>query len=507
MLEFCGERVIKQEFSYAKDPPQHKWGLEAVNTACIPSNRFSVQIKLSLQVQRKFYDIECNMRRMQTLMVVFLHLVLKDCYKEDHTQATSSTPISNSNQVLLVVLTFNMLLRRLISDNNKLSLLSEGIFEKAYLCDEGIIFGFQQLPDEIALCRWKLVEDHAEELLEFKLQQVWVLVDLPNGAKVIGTKWVYRNKKDERGVLSVKQSRGCSSRFIRQEEVDDFDEVVQCLVMDYTKPLRAWYATLSNIPRRRMDQVYKSMAEKEGFLHSLKEVTSKTSHLNDVKRIFKYPQGQTQLGLMDILQLKQYCRISTTKVGFLLTPTETCWVTDDSGFPQKIKNELQLLNTEMGTQQLDCNNDTIDLQLQGLQKIWVQEVPFETDQREYICYLLKRSNGFQGEAQARTYSLPPFRGCTSLNKGRKGSRGRKGKEPMTEEDLQAESSSIKDIKELKELADLEEAKRVQKIGRARGRSFAREALAMNLTTFSKIKCRSDSLLEKIQKEEREHYSY
>ncbi|GJS78285.1 putative ribonuclease H-like domain-containing protein [Tanacetum coccineum] len=45
------------------------------------------------------------------------------------------------------------------------------------------------------------VEAMQEELLQFKLQQVWVLVDLPNGAKVIGTKWVYRNKKDERGVV------------------------------------------------------------------------------------------------------------------------------------------------------------------------------------------------------------------------------------------------------------------------------------------------------------------
>ncbi|GJT46948.1 putative ribonuclease H-like domain-containing protein [Tanacetum coccineum] len=37
-----------------------------------------------------------------------------------------------------------------------------------------------------------------EELLQFKLQQVWTLMDLPNGKKAIGTKWVYGNKKDER---------------------------------------------------------------------------------------------------------------------------------------------------------------------------------------------------------------------------------------------------------------------------------------------------------------------
>ncbi|GJT80886.1 hypothetical protein Tco_1055228 [Tanacetum coccineum] len=42
------------------------------------------------------------------------------------------------------------------------------------------------------------VEAMQEELLQFKLQKVWVLVDLPKGHRAIGTKWVYRNKKDER---------------------------------------------------------------------------------------------------------------------------------------------------------------------------------------------------------------------------------------------------------------------------------------------------------------------
>ncbi|GJW20179.1 retrovirus-related pol polyprotein from transposon TNT 1-94 [Tanacetum coccineum] len=62
------------------------------------------------------------------------------------------------------------------------------------------------------------VEAMQEELLQFKLQQVWVLVDLPNGAKVIGTKWVYRNKKDERGVVVRNKARAGSLKGHRQEE-------------------------------------------------------------------------------------------------------------------------------------------------------------------------------------------------------------------------------------------------------------------------------------------------
>ncbi|GJR48910.1 putative ribonuclease H-like domain-containing protein [Tanacetum coccineum] len=43
------------------------------------------------------------------------------------------------------------------------------------------------------------IEVMQEELLQFKLQHVWTLMDLPHGKRAIGTKWVYRNKKDERG--------------------------------------------------------------------------------------------------------------------------------------------------------------------------------------------------------------------------------------------------------------------------------------------------------------------
>ncbi|GJX36152.1 putative ribonuclease H-like domain-containing protein [Tanacetum coccineum] len=46
-----------------------------------------------------------------------------------------------------------------------------------------------------------------EELLQFKLQEVWTLVDLPNGKRAIGTKWVFRNKKDERGIVIRNKAR------------------------------------------------------------------------------------------------------------------------------------------------------------------------------------------------------------------------------------------------------------------------------------------------------------
>ncbi|GJY22095.1 retrovirus-related pol polyprotein from transposon TNT 1-94, partial [Tanacetum coccineum] len=46
-----------------------------------------------------------------------------------------------------------------------------------------------------------------EDLLQFKLQEVWTLVDLPNGKRAIGTKWVFRNKNDERGIVIRNKAR------------------------------------------------------------------------------------------------------------------------------------------------------------------------------------------------------------------------------------------------------------------------------------------------------------
>ncbi|GKG35254.1 putative ribonuclease H-like domain-containing protein, partial [Tanacetum coccineum] len=51
------------------------------------------------------------------------------------------------------------------------------------------------------------VEAMQEELLQFKLQKVWVLVDLPKRKRAIGTKWIFRNKKDERGIVIRNKAR------------------------------------------------------------------------------------------------------------------------------------------------------------------------------------------------------------------------------------------------------------------------------------------------------------
>ncbi|GJZ07367.1 putative ribonuclease H-like domain-containing protein, partial [Tanacetum coccineum] len=68
------------------------------------------------------------------------------------------------------------------------------------------------------------VEAIQEELLQFKLQKVWILVDLPYRKKAIGTKWVFKNKRDVRSFFVKNKARLVVQGF-RQEEGIDYDEV------------------------------------------------------------------------------------------------------------------------------------------------------------------------------------------------------------------------------------------------------------------------------------------
>ncbi|GKF04514.1 putative ribonuclease H-like domain-containing protein, partial [Tanacetum coccineum] len=68
------------------------------------------------------------------------------------------------------------------------------------------------------------IEAMQEELLQFKLQEVWTLVDLPNEKRAIGTKCVFRNKKDKREIVIKNKARLVAQGYTQEEEID-YDEV------------------------------------------------------------------------------------------------------------------------------------------------------------------------------------------------------------------------------------------------------------------------------------------
>ncbi|GKC66698.1 putative ribonuclease H-like domain-containing protein [Tanacetum coccineum] len=83
-----------------------------------------------------------------------------------------------------------------------------------------------------------------DESLQFSLQKVWRLVNLLKGKHAIGTKWVYKNKKDERGIVVRNKARLVAQGYTQEEGID-YDEVFAPV---------ARIEAISHIPTTRIDK-------------------------------------------------------------------------------------------------------------------------------------------------------------------------------------------------------------------------------------------------------------
>ncbi|GKE11631.1 putative ribonuclease H-like domain-containing protein [Tanacetum coccineum] len=96
------------------------------------------------------------------------------------------------------------------------------------------------------------IEAMQEELLQFKLHQVWTLVDLPYGKRAIGTKWVYMNKKYERGIVIRNKARLVAQGYTQEEGID-YDEVFALIVRIEAIRLFLAYASFKDFAVYQMD--------------------------------------------------------------------------------------------------------------------------------------------------------------------------------------------------------------------------------------------------------------
>ncbi|GKB42833.1 putative ribonuclease H-like domain-containing protein [Tanacetum coccineum] len=96
------------------------------------------------------------------------------------------------------------------------------------------------------------IEAMQDELLQFKLQNVWTLVDLPNGKRAIGTKWVYKNKKDERGIVIKNKARLVAQGYTQEEGID-YDEVFAFVARIEANRLFLAYALFKDFVVYQMD--------------------------------------------------------------------------------------------------------------------------------------------------------------------------------------------------------------------------------------------------------------
>nr|GEU89745.1 putative ribonuclease H-like domain-containing protein [Tanacetum cinerariifolium] len=144
------------------------------------------------------------------------------------------------------------------------------------------------------------VEAMQEELLQFKIQNVWSLVDCPKGVRPIKTKWVLKNKKDERGIV-IRNKAMLVAQGHTQEEGIDYDEVFAPVARIEAIRLFLAYASFMGFTDpeflARVYKVEKAMYGLHQAPRAWHQVTPKECHLHAVKRNFRYLKGHPKPGL------------------------------------------------------------------------------------------------------------------------------------------------------------------------------------------------------------------
>ena len=62
--------------------------------------------------------------------------------------------------------------------------------------------------------------DMKDELDSMKSNEFWDLIELPQGAKAIGCKWVYKTKRNSLGNIEKYKARLVAKRFTQKEGID-----------------------------------------------------------------------------------------------------------------------------------------------------------------------------------------------------------------------------------------------------------------------------------------------
>ncbi|GKE24705.1 retrovirus-related pol polyprotein from transposon TNT 1-94 [Tanacetum coccineum] len=155
-------------------------------------------------------------------------LVDDDLDEEEANRATEKKNLENVvedeileiNKIVNIKESKNHLLENVIGNLNQRTLRSQAQNQSNFFCFISTIE-----PNNVneALTDESWIVAMQEELNQFIANDIWELVSQPKNLTIIGTKWVFRNKLDENGVVSRNKARLVAQGYNQQEGID-YDE-------------------------------------------------------------------------------------------------------------------------------------------------------------------------------------------------------------------------------------------------------------------------------------------
>nr|GEZ52532.1 putative ribonuclease H-like domain-containing protein [Tanacetum cinerariifolium] len=188
------------------------------------------------------YDVgaEADINNMESIILV--NPILTTRIHKDHPTSQIIGDLSSTTQTRSMA--------RAVRDQGRISqMFNEDFHTCMFAC-----FLLQEEPKRVhqALKDPSWIEAMQEELLQFKMQKVLFLVDLPYGKRAIGTKWVYRNKKDERDIVIRNKARLVAQGHTQEEGID-YEEVFAPVARIKAIRLFLAYASFMGFPVYQMD--------------------------------------------------------------------------------------------------------------------------------------------------------------------------------------------------------------------------------------------------------------
>ncbi|GJW72620.1 retrovirus-related pol polyprotein from transposon TNT 1-94 [Tanacetum coccineum] len=263
-------------------------------------------------------------------------LVDDDLDEEEAIRATEKKNLENDvedetleiDEVVNIKESMNHPLENIIENLNQRTLRSQAQNQSNFFC---FISTIEPKNVNEALTDKSWIVAMKEELNQFIANDGWELVIQPRNMTIIGTQWLFRNKLDENGVVSqirlVRDEHGGELNFfiglqIKQMEDGIFfnqskyiKEMLKKFGLEDSKPMKT---PMSSNTKLTKDEECESVdsTKYRGMIGSLLYLTAsrpdimfsvclcarfqeapKTSHLEEVKRIFRYIKGTTHLGL------------------------------------------------------------------------------------------------------------------------------------------------------------------------------------------------------------------
>ncbi|GKB77997.1 retrovirus-related pol polyprotein from transposon TNT 1-94 [Tanacetum coccineum] len=306
--EFCNTNGITHNFS-APCTPQSNGMVERKNKT-LQEMRYPQNSKAYIILNKHTRKVE------ESLNVTFDEtpppsktspLVDDDLDKEEAIKVTEKKNLENDiedetleiDKIVNIKESRNHPLENIIGNLNQRTLRSQAQNQSNFFC---FISTIEPKNVNEALMDDSWIVAMQEELNQFIANDVWELVPQPRNMTIIGTKWVFRNKLDENGIVSRNKARLVAQGYNQQEGIDYDETYAPVARLESIRILLAYACALDF----KLFQIDVKSAFLNGFINEEVYVAQEDSltlknwiKFINLRKLYKFLKKHLKLGMID----------------------------------------------------------------------------------------------------------------------------------------------------------------------------------------------------------------